>query len=105
MYLAYVYNVNEDANALPPYGFSSWLSYWEKKQRRRALRCHVLGCPRPAEVGAQVYLVIELPDKKPFTYYTDRTEQYVIPLCERCSQPDNESMMKVLAGNLIKKEI
>jgi hypothetical protein len=41
-------------SALKKAACGSWLEYWENHAKRKPGKCAVLGCDRPAEVGAQI---------------------------------------------------
>lgn len=49
-----VINARRTANMNPPFLYSSWLEYWEKKTGNHAVYCACCGCTKRAEHGAHV---------------------------------------------------
>ena len=62
-----------------PFGYSSWLDYWEKQTGESAISCGRCGMFAAAEVGAHVQKA-DSTDKR----------YYITPLCRRCNQRTDE---------------
>ena len=62
-----------------PFGYSSWLDYWEKQTGESATSCGTCGMFAAAEVGAHVQKA-DSTDKR----------YYITPLCRRCNQRTDE---------------
>ena len=76
-----VKNLNGTSDNKVPYGYSSWLDYWEKKTGKKAGECG--HCRERASVGAHV--------QKADSF--DRS-WYIVPLCHGCNQrPSTEEFM------------
>ena len=75
-----VRNKKGTSNHNTPYGYTSWLDFWEKKQGKKASSCEVLHCNGKAEVGGHVYKVRE------------SSKEYILPMCYDCNnKPDGET--------------
>jgi len=75
-----VKNKKGTADKHTPLGYSSWLDFWEKKNRKKATKCEVLGCGAKVEVGGHVIKVGE------------GSKEYILPMCCKCNnKPDNET--------------
>lgn len=61
--------IGSSSKAVLPYGYSSWIDYWEKKTGRIATYCHCIGCLQKATDGAHVYVA-------GYGY-----NWYIVPLC------------------------
>lgn len=80
----------------------SWLEYWEQNTRHAAIGCSVRGCHETVEVGAHVYKLSEnfypnSPGLEPI--------YYIVPMCKRCNNPQNEEVMEVLESDLYPESI
>lgn len=53
----------------PPYGYSSWLDFWEKKQGKKATKCEARYCTGRADVGGHVIKSGE------------GGKEYILPIC------------------------
>lgn len=68
-----VKNLNGTSDNRVPYGYSSWLDYWEKKTGKKAGECG--HCYEKAYVGAHVQKANS----------SDKS-WYIVPLCYKCNQ-------------------
>ena len=73
-----VINARRTANMNPPFLYSSWLEYWEKKTGNHAVYCACCGCTKRAEHGAHV---------RKYESFDDTV--YIVPLCAECNNPNN----------------
>lgn len=75
-----VKNVVGSSELEPPYGYSSWLDYWEKYKGRKAVVCKIANepCFNTKIVGAHVQKV----DSQDRRYY-------IVPLCYSCNKRDD----------------
>ena len=63
----------------PPYGYDSWLDFWEKKKGQKATICEVRGCSNSPDVGGHVIKSGE------------GSKEYILPMCYSCNnKPDDE---------------
>lgn len=74
-----VKNVNGSGRFTPPYGYSSWLEYWEVQTGRTASVCGAYGCSNEDLVGAHVQKSDSSDNK-----------WYVTPLCRSCNNRTDE---------------
>ena len=74
-----VKNVNGSGRYLPPYGYASWLDYWEKQTGKKLNVCGASGCNGTDPVGAHVQKA---------NSYDNRW--YVTPLCKTCNNRTDE---------------
>ncbi len=65
----YVHNLREGSRPAP-FGYSSWIDYWEKKTGQKAGKCHYCGCNNAANDGGHVQLKNHSNDA-----------WYIVPLC------------------------
>lgn len=67
-----VKNLNGTSDNRVPYGYDSWLDFWEKKSGKKAKEC--AHCSNGAQVGAHVQKADS----------NDRS-WHIVPLCCRCN--------------------
>lgn len=73
-----------------PYGYSSWLDFWEKSTGRKANKCANIDCNLKATVGAHVIKT------------SGTKEWYIVPLCDGCNNYHNEDGFFVNDSDLVK---
>lgn len=74
-----VKNLNGTTDRLP-YGYASWLDFWEKKTNQKATECHAIDCKAKRDlVGAHVKKV-----------GSSDNSWYIVPLCSGCNQRTDE---------------
>lgn len=73
-----VRDINGTAGLNPPYGFSSWKDYWEKKKNRKAICCGACGSTEKDNlVGAHIKVY-------------GKVGVYITPLCKGCNNRKGE---------------
>ncbi len=77
-----VKNLNGTADNKAPYGYISWLDFWEKKSGKKAHEC--AHCRAKATVGAHVQKA-SIEDRRWF----------IVPLCEKCNQKPSTDVFAV----------
>ena len=78
--------INEDGTTddTPPSGFTSWKEYWEVKNGIPfPNKCCVVTCGNKAEVGAHVI------------YFDYSKQDYIVPMCHKHNNPNNEDVMPI----------
>lgn len=71
----YVKNVSGSSRFSAPFGYTSWLKYWEAQTGQSAYFCSADGCIGTNLVGAHVQKA-----------YSDDKKWYIVPLCSSCNQ-------------------
>ena len=78
-----VKNLNGTSDNTPPSGSSSWLGMWKDETRSTRKTCSVMGCSKPAEVGAHV----QIKDKRCGNSW------YITPTCKGHNNYHNTQQM------------
>ncbi|AWH87074.1 hypothetical protein [Limnobaculum parvum] len=84
-----VKNKNNTTGKTLPTGYTSWLDFWEKSKRKKALVCERMLCKNTAEVGGHVIKSGE------------GNKEYILPLCKDCNHTSNIEEFKAWESDLI----
>ena len=82
-------NKKKTGDKFPPYGFVSWLDFWEKKSGRKAEDCFAMSCNGNADEGSHVIKLGE------------GDNEYILPLCYRHKNLSENEQFKALEDDLV----
>lgn len=84
-----VKNKKGTGNNPPPYGYSSWLDFWEKTKGKRATTCEVLGCSGKPDLGGHVIKSGQGP------------KEYILPMCYSCNNKSDGEEFQAWESDLV----
>jgi len=74
---------------MPPYGYASWLDFWEKKKGKKATGCKVMDCGGTADLGGHVIKAGE------------GNREYILPMCHSCNNKPDDEVFKAQEDDLV----
>ncbi len=87
-----VKNIHGSGDSKPPTKYSSWRSYWEYSKGRLFTKCSNVLCNGKATDGGHVKIV------------GGSNKWYLVPLCPKCNNPQNNQVFYVLHNDLLRIE-
>lgn len=82
-----VHNVIGSSNRIKPFGFASWIEYYEKETGNDCRFCYAKDCTNPGPIyGAHVFPITNNPN----------SNEYIVPLCATCNQKNEEFLVRDL---------
>jgi hypothetical protein len=84
-----VKNKKKPGDKFPPYGYVSWLDFWEKKSGKKAEDCLVMSCKGNADEGGHVI--------KP----GEEEKEYILPLCHKHYSLSENDLFEALEDGLV----
>lgn len=96
--MIYVVNAVGTSDKKCPYGYSSWLDFWQKRTKKIAAYCRNCGKPTTNLVGGHVQKIGKYLNGT--LYRID--ELYIIPICPDCNNPENNKIFSVDETELVK---
>ena len=97
--MLYVRNAVGTSDKKCPYGYDSWLDFWEKRSNRSATYCRCCGKPYVNLVGGHVQIVTVGIDGK----WHSSPQLYIVPICQDCNVSGSQPI-HVDANDLVKAE-
>ncbi|MEI0496541.1 hypothetical protein R4J09_14205 [Brachyspira intermedia] len=96
-----VKNKKGTGNDNPPKGYNSWKEYWEYVKKRKFGKCSNVKCTNKAEDGSHVFTYMTVSDSISKSKIVE-LDQYIVPLCKTCNNPNNEDDIEVSIYDLLK---
>lgn len=84
-----VKNKKGTSNNNPPYGYTSWLDFWEKKKGTKATVCEARGCSGNPDVGGHVIKAGQGP------------KEYILPICYTHNNLSEDKVYEAWESDLV----
>ena len=84
-----VRNKKGTASNNPPYGYSSWLDFWEKIKGKNTTACEVLSCEGNPDLGGHVIK------------HGKGGKEYILPMCFSCNNKSVDEVFEAWENDVV----